>query len=444
MKSIRYSTKVMRLVAVWLTCGLIVTAIGWAGAESSGKYGYFYKNEFVELVPSSKYVALAGNVPSIQSKAADSGLVRDPLSDRHPVKSRGLGIYRLSAAETKTKSRADVSARIPQLLERDMGYVQPVFEQGGAILIPSDEVIIGFKAPTTLEQAEAFLSPYWSSQGIEEVKALRKNTFIIRINDPSDGRIYAVAQFFALIEEIRFAEPNHIVVMRRGSEFIEPKPRRSQNIEFQAGYSDSFQQTISMPSSNNERIASPVWQTLASADFEGTFPPAGWPAFAEDGYTDAFWGRTSHRARNGSYSAYCAISGTAGVAAPGPAPINMLSVLQSPLLNLSGYEEVYIDVWFYAVNEIGADLYDYPTLYVVNNDTLAYAGRQLVAPVDDGDLTQDPTTYNGWRRLLYRVPPALRASNVFFEFDFESDGSVQTEGVYLDDIRIVASIDVDV
>ena len=156
MKSTRYSAQVMRLVAVWLMCGLIVTAIGWAGAESSAKYGYFYKNEFVELVPSSKYVALAGNVPSMQSKAADSGLVRDPLSDRHPVKSRGLGIYRLPAAETKTKSRADVSARIPQLLEHDLDYVQPVFEQGGAILIPSDEVIIGFKAPRSLRRPKPF------------------------------------------------------------------------------------------------------------------------------------------------------------------------------------------------------------------------------------------------------------------------------------------------
>jgi hypothetical protein len=199
-----------------------------------------------------------------------------------------------------------------------------------------------------------------------------------------------------------------------------------------------------VPSDGNELFAAPVWQTLAFVDFEGAFPPAGWYAGAYGGYTDAYWGKTGYWARSGAYSAYCAISGSAGVAPPGPAPTYMASLLQSPLYNLSGYEEVYIEAWFWAVNELGASLYDYLALYVVINiDPYPNTGRYLVTAADGGDCTLDPTTYYGWRRLLYRVPPAFRTNPVFFEFDFISDGSVQTEGAYLDDIRIVASTNVD-
>ena len=60
-----------------------------------------------------------------------------------------------------------------------------------------------------------------------------------------------------------------------------------------------------------------------------------------------------------------------------------------------------------------------------------------------GDCTEDPTTDRGWRRLLFRIPPMARVANAYIEFAFFSNASMRFEGVYLDDIRIVGTTNVD-
>ena len=49
--------------------------------------------------------------------------------------------------------------------------------------------------------------------------------------------------------------------------------------------------------------------------FEGSFPASGWTL-----YGNPTWGRTSYRQSSGSYSAYGVLSGSLGVAPPGPYP----------------------------------------------------------------------------------------------------------------------------
>ncbi len=446
MRSTVYSI-IFCLMALGIVCGFLVDTNSWAGAENNKQYGYYYKDRFIVLNPSPKLIALEGNVPSINTVAATSGLVRDELSDEHAIKSKGMGIYRLNVQEAKSRQRIDLSTRIPSLLEKTEGMVQPVFEQGGTILIPWDEVIVAFKESTSLEQAQAFFGPYLASQGIEEIKAHRRNSFILRINDPSDGRIYAVAQYFALIDQIRFAEPNHIFLRQKAPKLNQFKPVKPEDAEFRATGTGVPQAIGSISSPENDLLSAPTWTTIASVDFESTtFPPAGWQTGIYSGKTQATWGRTSYRAHNGSYSMYCALGGAAGVSPPGPVPIEMGAFLYSPLYDLSSYEEVYIEAWFYAINDLfpgpGGSLYDLAIVFVNDNDMQTYTGRPL-ATYANGDCTVDPTTSNGWRRVLYRVPPSYLVSNAFFEFYYVSDDLDLYEGVYIDDIRIVGTTNVD-
>ena len=429
-------------MALYLVFGFLVDSNSWSGEEIITKYGYYYQNQFITLKPSPRFIALEENVPSTNGFAATSGLVRDALSMKHAIRSRDLGIYRLPASKARARTRTDLSASIPSFLERAPGMVQPVFEQGDAILIPSDEVIVCFKEPTVLEQAEAFFGPYLASQGITEIMALRQNTFILRINDASDGRIYAVAKFFAQLEQLRFAEPNHIVVRKEISRLKRIKKIKAEDKIILAVGPGVPQPIVPTHSIDHELFVAPTWSTLASVDFEGTFPPSGWTVYAETGAAEASWGQTAYLSHDGSHSAYCAASGSAGVAPPGPVPTDMAAGLESPVYDLSAYEEVYVEAWFYAINDLDGILADYPEVGVYHYATGAWASLTLGTSAN-GDCTLDPTTDNGWRRVLYRVPPDFRVANVAFEFFYTSDEVDQYEGAYIDGVRIVGTTNVD-
>ena len=121
----------------------------------------------------------------------------------------------------------------------------------------------------------------------------------------------------------------------------------------------------------------------------------------------------------------------------------MNAALSSPILNLTTYEEVYIELWFYAKNEQAPPTYyDFGTLFIVNTSTSTATGIYLRTPAAE-DMTLDATTINGWRRCLYRVPPAYRVSAAQFRIFFQSDSSVQREGLYIDNVSIRATTDVD-
>ena len=204
-----------------------------------------------------------------------------------------------------------------------------------------------------------------------------------------------------------------------------------------------------MPQSYIEKVvASPLYQTHSSVSwtvlieesFEGSSLPLGWSTEArpnQDGsFTDASWAITAHRSHLGSKSCYATGGGPEGVAAPGDYPNNANSVLKSPVLNLASYEEVYIELWFYAEFGTGFDL----GAAIVSGsvpEELSIVGLFFIA------YPGDPTTVNGWRRALLRVPPRSRIDGAKIEFIFLSDDNLTGEGMYIDKVRIVATTDVD-
>ncbi|MEE9367410.1 MAG: S8 family serine peptidase [Pontiella sp.] len=386
------------------------------------------------MQPGANYVYLEVDAlsPYGFSDLTSSELKKSDLTNHHAVKNRNSAIYEkiINKKGTQTQSLHAVAQSAAQI--NDLVW-QPVFEQGSAILIPNSEVIVGFNDETTLDEAEYYLLLNAVDQGIIGIRYHRKNSFIITIDDPSDGRSFEVSLVLSEMDEVAFAEPNFTFIMndqRMPEATFSVPPKR-----------DFKPATVLTPEVSmlpvEAAAASPVWVTLQSQDFESGI--AGWTSTAY-GSSLATWERTTHRKHSGSHSLYCAQT---GVSAPGPAQNNMNSWFESEIYNLTGYEEVYVEAWFYAVNEVDASsVYDSAALVVIDNSIDAADGEWL-AIFHQNDCTTDTTTQNGWRKVVYRVPPEFLVSQASFSLIWESDINIQVEGCYIDDVRIVATTNVD-
>ncbi|MFC1452190.1 S8 family serine peptidase [Verrucomicrobiota bacterium] len=405
-------------------------------------YDYYYKGRLVSLNASGRLLAIVEEGgPKAAGFIKDNKLRRLSLSDREGVKIHGVGLYEIPHPADKSSGAMDAQALIQAFADESPGAIQPVFEQGQALLIPTDEVIVGFREEINAEELNDFIAAHSGELGIVDARPHRKNTLVVRISNPVDGRCYQVSQALNHLDGVVFAEPNHAIVMLNRSEDAGELGRELTDTITNAARS------------TDQRAPGPKvqvsWTTIGAVDCESpTFPPAGWTTqtYTGSGYKDAYWGRTSHTNHGGGYSTYCALNGTQGVAPPGPVPTKMATDLDSPIYDLTPYEEVYIQIWFYAKNDLwpgaGGTLYDYCTVYVVDDATGSGTGRKL-GSYATGDCTADPTTDGGWRKCVFRVPPDYRVSNGYFKFRYLSDTVAQYEGCYLDDIQIVGATDVD-
>lgn len=160
--------------------------------------------------------------------------------------------------------------------------------------------------------------------------------------------------------------------------------------------------------------------TLAQETFE-TFPSAAWQVFSQSS-TDAFWGRSSRRSSQGSFSAWCA---GAGNDAPSPGqnvPDGMESWMVTGPFNLSSLSEgeLAFDLWL--ENEEGFDFFGVGASINGTNYTVL-------------TLDQDTT---GWQRFTVDLTQwgslgdLTGRSQVWFSFLYVTDGSITFEGAYVD------------
>jgi hypothetical protein len=413
-----------------------------SGGESSTKYGYYYKGELVTLNPSKRLVAIEEERQSFNAFVSNNNLTKDPLSDHEALTKHGLGLYRLPAPKDKTTNQLDPHVQIRSAAQTSNQIIQPVFEQGPALLIPSDEVIIGFKEDTTLDEAQIYLSPHMSSQGIVDLSAHRKNTYILKITDPVDGRVYQVCRFLTGLEAISFAEPNHIIIMLPEPEIDLPHDAypKDKLIDPQSSITS---QTNDISLSVQAASSPAKWKVLINENFDNKSLPTGWSTGRYLGYSVVSWSVTNYRSHSGTGSCYASGGWTEGVPPPGPYPNNVKSFLDTPALDLASYEEVYVQLWFYARYQNPTNLlYDFGSVIVFDTDSgMGILYRLAIAYT--GDLTADPTTDKGWRRALFRVPPSLRLNGVKVRFLFESNSSIANEGLYIDQVRVLGTTDVD-
>lgn len=412
----------------------LFVATAQAAAADAGPYSYYFKGELVTMTPSLRYVAARQPAGGYSPDLSALGLAEALDIPQDGLKAKGYVIY--SRPQTKDKSASAVDLTPQALSGAGISEAQPVFEQGWAIMIPTDRVIVGLTAAEDLSAATAFLTG--TGFGVRQVLPHRKNTFIAVIDNPGNGRVYEVARKLSSLPGVSFAEPDHLMVMDRSLKPSEAAPKEPFSLAALAA--DNAGRA---PVQTETPTATPGWTVIASMDAETTNVPYGTQVgVGASATTYATWGRTNYRARSGSYSYYCAGS---AVTAPGPAPTGMAAYFYFPV-NLAAYEEVYLEFWFYAKNEVGGDgtPYDYGKVLVIDGDTLsAVVTRYLLHNGPEGDMTIDPTTANGWRRCLIRIPPAARKANIYLDFEFDSDSSDSREGLYLDDIRVVGTSDVD-
>ncbi|MCX7046926.1 MAG: S8 family serine peptidase [Candidatus Sumerlaeota bacterium] len=410
------------------------------GQAAPGKYAYICQGKSIELSPSGALVAV-GESPALSPQMIQSSNLAPYAHPNNPsLKARRMTVYQRAASN---QGAAPASAlALAQTLGAEY---QPVFEQGMSLLIPADEVIVGFPGPTAAGAAGAILAPRRNELGITALRQSRATSCIVTINNPSNGRCYDVARALAQTPGVAFAEPNHIVIFLGLN--ADPLKEQRKFLTF-AGDLLKVGPPQPAPLAAQPALASaPVWTTLASLDCESATLPTGWTLGVSTGKTDAKWGRTALKKHGGSYSYYCAQDGTASAAAPGPAPTNMTTFLDSPEMNLSGYGEVYVEIWFYAKNEINAAanpiFVDSGSCAVWNLATAGLIAGQYLGVSYTGDCTVDPTTANGWRKLTIRIPDNGRVARAVVEIQWFSNATAQTEGLYIDDVRVVGTANID-
>jgi len=420
------------------------------GGATGSRYGYYYKGKLVSLSPSKRLVAINETGTAFRGFVKNHGLKRDPMSERGPLKKHDLGLYSLPTPTSKTARRVDLPAQMKGFAQTTQEEIQPVFEQGQALLIPSDEVIVGLKKDLDLSQAKSFLAPHTKTQGIVDVREHRRNAYILRIDNPSNGRVYEVCRFLEKQRGIKFAEPNHIVLF-----LGEPSPPRppvdiEKELIGRKKATQSKREGETSSAGIYKTSSSVSWTVLIDESFEDTSLPAGWVAEIYDDpdddtdIVDAYWSVTDHRSHSGTRSCYATGGGSEGVSPPGDYPNNCNSHLTLPTLNLASYEEVYIEFWFYAkCGSHDLTAYDLGVVIVRTPNPEDTIIPSFLWVGYTGDLTADPTTDSGWRRALLRVPPKCRVDGVNVEFVFTGDGSGTAEGLYIDQVRIVGTTEVD-
>jgi hypothetical protein len=428
----------MKYISIVKTFSLIaVTAFFITGNSFAKTHDYRYRHEHGEVVLSaSERLIYIQKDPGFSTQtffgSSTGQLRRNKLSDHFAIKEKGTVFEKVADKKSAAKAM-DFETMVGNAVQAGASEWQPVFDQGMAKLIPTDQIIVGFEEGTTLEEATAYLEGNAPpSLGIISVREHRKSHYIVVIDNASGGRAFSASISVSELEDVVFAEPSFRLIMNA-------KDDRSiiKNIQAPSDYNPQ-PATLSAPKASVELAAKPSWVTLEQVDFESGL--GGWTSTYNTGSTASKWGRTTYRSFGGTYSLYCAES---TAPAPGPSPNNMYTWFQSETHNLTTYEEVYVEAWFYTINEIGADIYDAPALVVFDNATEQGVGQWLTIFHNDGNCTTDPTTSNGWRKVIYRVPPSHHASSAYFAFLWDSDSTIQREGCYIDNIRIVATTNVD-
>lgn len=117
--------------------------------DDTPDYSYYFKGRLVTLNLSRQLIAIKEKKALSTNFMKSFNLARSPLSDQEDLKHHGYSIYRLRSLETETQNLTSFKAQLSAIRAAIDGEVQPVFEQGPALLIPSDEIVVGFREDTT-------------------------------------------------------------------------------------------------------------------------------------------------------------------------------------------------------------------------------------------------------------------------------------------------------
>ncbi len=441
------ATPVRWLAAGVLVAGLVLLAPGRAGTArvpGAEPFAYPHGRASIRLVPSDLYAATLARNEQERGAAATPppGLVLDPRSARPELVERGLTLFRAAPFVTP-KGLTPPPRRPPWLAVLDAGLPgQPVFEQGAVLKIPTDQVIVAFDRELSADEVRTALHAAAEELVWDTVVPLRAGTWLARLADATGGRAFDASRALAELPIVLYAEPNFVDIFLEtpaaGPE-LPPAPRKPSlgvitGIETPPG--------MKLRASWENAPLDSSWQDQLDGSFEVDW--AGWMAAREDTGTRTEPVVTEYRAHSGRRSAYMTAADLAGRQPPGPYPENANAYLFSPPFDLSDAEDAFVELWAWAQLEDPRTeprvVYDFSRALLFDQAEGAFVMAVPLAPgVESGDMTRHPGTDRGWRRLLFRVPAALRAKPLQLVIQFVSDGSGAAEGLYVDDVRVLVS-----
>ncbi len=164
------------------------------------------------------------------------------------------------------------------------------------------------------------------------------------------------------------------------------------------------------------------WENIMTDGFEEAWPGV-WNAFAQGGYTSAYWGKDNYRAYNGSYSAFSAKSGAAGVDPPDNYPNNMNAWMVYGPFSLVGASDAELNyyLWLEAL-----DGFDYIFIGASTNGSSFY-GEGYIGSTDWLAMSFDLTAVDTLGDLSGE-------SQVWIAFVFTSNSSLTYDGAFIDDV----------
>jgi hypothetical protein len=169
-------------------------------------------------------------------------------------------------------------------------------------------------------------------------------------------------------------------------------------------------------------VGTAVTTTILADGFEGAFPGP-WRVTVSG--TRAWWGSTPHRAAVGARSAYCAGGGEPAAPAGGPYFPNMATWLTYGPFSLADATAAKASFRFWLQSQSEHDFFK----WLISVDGVHFHGWQTSGP------------HNAWEIVSFDFASAaaitaVGAPRVWFAIVFLSDGSVQGEGAYVDDVHI--------
>jgi len=409
--------------------------------DNNPEYFYYSDHKKIPLAPSSDHIALrfkTGKKYHISKRFPSLVL---------PTKEKDLKKNRLVVFNLQTNlTNADVK-KLKQGLSRDpsVELVVPVFTAPGASMIVTDEFIVQF-APNISPNDIADLNNIY---GVEIVKKVTwsKNTYILRV---LNGDALDMANTFHELEEVIFAHPDFVRVMQLrpqsvydrlyesnesviigpNGEILPPDTPIKKNGNNQCRMIKPSSMTLPKPQSSGPLFSpqAPVLETTINTEgFEGTSPgdlPDGWQSFGTP-----TWGVVDYRSYSGAHSVYCV--GT-GVTPPGPYPNSCTAWMWFGPFSLLDAQDARVDLQARITTEI-----NYDTLFIGaslnGNEFYGYSLSGNWAAESGGD---------GWMNIafdltrVYSLGDLCEEPNVWIALVFQSDFSLEYEGVYVDDIVI--------
>ncbi len=164
--------------------------------------------------------------------------------------------------------------------------------------------------------------------------------------------------------------------------------------------------------------------------FEGAFPGDNWWVGDSNANSGSdYWLDTSYRYHGGSWSGYCAQYGTQSSDGQSNSVVHKYDTYMDAYMwkkytvDMSTWDLGYVDFWAYYQTESSFD-------YMIAQ---WYGGSSWY---DDANFKLTGTG-TSWSRYYWRLPDNYLVSQGAFGFKFHSDGSINYEGVYVDDINLI-------